>query len=191
MGLAAPYGRFATRRNGRPPRAASTSAEKARAPSRQSPRINVTFGPEAALDDVAHVPVEFGSDDLASSVHKGFGERSRSRSDLEDEVSLADLGSFKQTPELILVMKEILTQPVLRVKPPFVEDLSDFADGLHVYQSYRTVYSILLLPSAGTSITHSIIWLLRFVPTTFDSVIFHSLARAMVSRTITFWATSF
>ena len=141
---------------------------------------------QTALDDVTHVLVEFRGDDLALLFEKSLGQRARARTDLENEVAGTDLGSIEQATELILVVQKILTHPMLGMKSSLIEDLSDFTDGLHVYQSYRTVYSMLRLLSAGTSRIHSIMWLSTFLPSTLDCVTRHPFARAMLSRTITF-----
>ena len=140
---------------------------------------------QSILDDVRHVLIEFRSDHLGACFQQRFGEGSRTRSDFNHQVARVESCRRQQSSDLVLVMEEVLTEPVLRSDASSFEYGSDFREGLHAYQVYRTVYSIVFRPSEGTFSRHSIVSESILVPFGALDVSFQVLQRNMDSRTIT------
>ena len=83
------------------------------------------------LDDRGHVLVEFGADHLRTRFRQGLGQGAGARPDFEHEIAFADSAGSHDASQLVVVVKEVLAQPMLRANATSIEQLPDLGEGLH------------------------------------------------------------
>ena len=86
---------------------------------------------QSRLDDRGHVLVHFGADDIGPGLDQRLGERPRTGTDLEHEITRRHLSRLDDAAQLIVIVKEVLPEAMLRADATCGEQFADLVETLH------------------------------------------------------------